>query len=101
MFHVAFMMISYGFLGIGAVLLHWRWFSKRKNDLWFSILSQWAILAVLMTYFGVNYLLSGMHSYGDTTLFNDFPLWIFAVAFLVFCLPGAAALFRAGSSRRR
>ncbi len=84
-----------------AVLLHWRWFSKRKNDLWFSILSQWAILAVLMTYFGVNYLLSGMHSYGDTTLFNDFPLWIFAVAFLVFCLPGAAALFRAGSSRRR
>ena len=79
---------------IYAAVLHWRWFAKKRNDLVFSILCQWSILSVLMTYFGVNYLLSGMHSYGDTTLFNDFPMWISGLVAVIFILPGAAAAWR-------
>ena len=37
---------------------------KSRSSLWlFNLLSVIAFLAVLMTFFGVTYLLSGMHSY--------------------------------------
>lgn len=40
---------------------------KRWNSLWlFNLLSVFAFASVLMTFLGVNYLLSGMHSYGQT-----------------------------------
>ncbi|OQB31582.1 MAG: Cytochrome c biogenesis protein CcsA [Bacteroidetes bacterium ADurb.Bin174] len=40
---------------------------KKRDNLWlFNLLSVLAFASVLMTFFGVNYLLSGMHSYGVT-----------------------------------
>lgn len=36
------------------------WFRSQRHYRWYSLL---AILSLLMTYFGVNYLLGGMHSY--------------------------------------
>lgn len=40
---------------------------KKWNNLWlFNLLSVFAFASVLMTFLGVNYLLSGMHSYGQT-----------------------------------
>ncbi len=40
---------------------------KKHDNLWlFNLLSVFAFASVLMTFFGVNYLLSGMHSYGVT-----------------------------------
>ncbi len=52
---------------IYTAILHMR-FVKRLDNIWvFNVKSTWAILSVLMTYFGVNYYLSGMHSYGNTT----------------------------------
>lgn len=52
---------------IYAIVLHLRWFRKKKmSDRLFNLLSTLAFLSVLMTYFGVNYLLSGMHSYGNS-----------------------------------
>lgn len=36
---------------------------KRLNDKWYHFYIVFSFLAVLMTYFGVNYFLSGMHSY--------------------------------------
>lgn len=39
---------------------------KRWNSLWlFNLASVIAFASVLMTFFGVNYFLSGMHSYGQ------------------------------------
>ncbi|HOG19145.1 MAG TPA: cytochrome c biogenesis protein CcsA [Salinivirgaceae bacterium] len=41
--------------------------AKNRNKIWlFNLLSVLAFASVLMTFFGVNYLLSGMHSYGVT-----------------------------------
>ena len=54
---------------IYAVVTHTRLVPKLKNEIIFSALSVIASLAVLMTYFGVNYYLSGLHSYGN----NDAP----------------------------
>lgn len=46
---------------------HTRLVPKLKNDIIFSALSIFASLSVLMTYFGVNYYLSGLHSYGNNS----------------------------------
>jgi ABC-type transport system involved in cytochrome c biogenesis permease subunit len=48
-----------------AIVSHTRLIPKLKNDIIFSALSVIASLSVLMTYFGVNYYLSGLHSYGN------------------------------------
>lgn len=51
-----------------AVLLHWPWIRKWKMDngkwiIMYHIFSVIAFLFVLFTYFGVSYLLGGLHSY--------------------------------------
>ena len=74
-----------------AVVLHLRWFEKERNEFRFNLLTQWALLSVLMTYFGVNYLLSGMHSYGNTSGLAGLPFWIYAAIFIFFILPGIGA----------
>jgi cytochrome c-type biogenesis protein CcsB len=47
-----------------AVVLHVRLVKKWDKPVIFNILAVLAFASVLMTYFGVNYFLSGMHSYG-------------------------------------
>ncbi len=47
-------------------ILHMRFIPRLDSGWLFNVKSSWAILSVLMTYFGVNYYLSGMHSYGST-----------------------------------
>lgn len=74
-----------------AVVLHLRWFGKKANDRLFNLLSQAAFLSVLMTYFGVNYLLSGMHSYGSNTGLTGLSFWVYLLIILYFLLPGIAA----------
>lgn len=48
------------------IVLHLRFIPGWKSKWLFNLLSLLAIASVLMTYFGVNYYLSGMHSYGKT-----------------------------------
>lgn len=53
---------------------------KKWNNLWlFNFSSVIAFASVLMTYFGVNFFLSGMHSYGQ----NDHIQGIFAYLYLI------------------
>ena len=40
-----------------------RFIPKLNNTLVFSSVSMFAIWTIIMTYFGVNYYLSGLHSY--------------------------------------
>lgn len=54
---------------------------KKWNNPWvFNLLSVLAFSSVLMTFLGVNYFLSGMHSYGQTERMSSVFLYI-AVAF--------------------
>lgn len=62
-----------------AVVLHLRLVPKFRGKLTFNIVSLWAIWSVIFTYFGVNYYLSGLHSYaaGDPM---PVPAWIYITA---------------------
>lgn len=51
---------------IYAAILHLRLLPEARNRFLLNVLSVYAFLTVLMTYFGVNYYLSGLHSYGST-----------------------------------
>lgn len=46
-----------------AMVLHLRFIPKFNNPFAFNVASLWAYSSVIMTYFGVNYYLSGLHSY--------------------------------------
>lgn len=72
---------------IYAVVLHRHWFRKTKDARFFNLSSQWAFLTVLMTYFGVNYLLSGMHSYGNNIGLTGLPLSVYGIIGAFFILP--------------
>lgn len=58
-----------------AVVLHLRFIPSLKSNFIFNVAATWAYFSVLMTYFGVNYYLSGLHSYaaGDPV---PIPLWV-------------------------
>jgi cytochrome c-type biogenesis protein CcsB len=48
-----------------SIVIHSRMIKSLKSIFTFNLLSLFAFSAVLMTYFGVNYYLSGLHSYGS------------------------------------
>ncbi len=56
-------------------MLHARLIPALRGTLKFSVMSIFAVYSVLMTFFGVNYYLTGMHSYGSGHSIN-----IYAVA---------------------
>ncbi len=65
-----------------AGVLHMRFIPKLNDTFIFTVAATWAYASVLMTYFGVNYYLSGLHSYaaGDPV---PIPVWVYyAVATL-------------------
>lgn len=76
---------------IYAVVLHYRWFKRGNTDRTFNFMAQWAFLSVLMTYFGVNYFLSGMHSYGESDILARIPLWGYTLFAAFFLLPPICA----------
>jgi len=61
---------------IYAVVLHLRFIPSLKSNFIFNVAATWAYFSVLMTYFGVNYYLSGLHSYaaGDPV---PIPMWVY------------------------
>ncbi|MDR1452236.1 MAG: cytochrome c biogenesis protein CcsA [Helicobacteraceae bacterium] len=68
---------------IYAAILHFRFIPALRSAFVFSVASAWAFFSILMTYFGVNYYLSGMHSYasGEPAPIDDW-LYIAIVAFV-------------------
>jgi len=61
---------------IYATVLHLRFIPSLKSSFAYNAASTWAYSTVLMTYFGVNYYLSGLHSYaaGDPV---PMPMWVY------------------------
>jgi len=71
-----------------AVVIHLRFIKKIYTPYLFSVISLLAFTSVLMTYFGVNYYLAGMHSYakGDPVPVPDFVPVTYAIVFIVIAL---------------
>ncbi len=75
---------------IYAVVLHLRFIPSLKSNFIYNVASTWAYFSVLMTYFGVNYYLSGLHSYaaGDPV---PIPMWVYYGVAGLFILTIASA----------
>lgn len=67
---------SYISIIVYAFILHMRFVKSLNNPFTFNVASTVAFSTILMTYFGVNFYLSGMHSYatGDPV---PIPMWVY------------------------
>ena len=72
---------------IYAFVLHIRLIPKMQGKYLFNLLSLLSYSSVIMTYFGVNYYLSGLHSYaqGDPV---PIPAWVYITIVSIFLLAG-------------
>ncbi|MDR0725080.1 MAG: cytochrome c biogenesis protein CcsA [Prevotellaceae bacterium] len=69
-----------------AIVLHLRLVKRWDNVRLFNLTSIVAFASVLMTYFGVNYFLSGMHSYGQTDSMDNFFVYLLFVVLIIVLL---------------
>jgi cytochrome c biogenesis factor len=74
-------------------VLHLRLIPKLNTPFVFSVASTLAFSSILMTYFGVNFYLSGMHSYatGDPV---PIPTWVYVLTAMLFVIISLASLKR-------
>ncbi len=75
-----------------AFVIHMRYVPGLRGRWWFNFMSLAAVATIMMTYFGVNFYLSGLHSYasGDQVVTPDF---VWNAVIVVFVL-GAISLWR-------
>lgn len=67
-----------------AFVLHARFIRPLATDYAFSVMAVFALASVLMTYFGVNYYLSGLHAYGGNGTPPGFSVLIVVFVLLLF-----------------
>ena len=74
-----------------AFVLHLRLVPALRNPLMLNLASLWAFPSIIMTSFGVNYYLAGLHSYakGDPV---PVPDWVYVVSILLACISLLAIL---------
>ena len=71
-----------------AIVIHLRFIKSLYSEFNFSVISLLSFSSVIMTYFGVNYYLAGMHSYakGDPVPIPDFVPVTYLIIFVVVAL---------------
>ena len=76
-----------------AIVLHMRLVPGLRGKFAFNLAALWAAAAPIMTYFGVNYYLSGLHTYaaGDSI---PIPAWVPGTVIVLIILSIAAYLVR-------
>ncbi len=74
---------AYVSIVVYVMVVHFRFVKKLNTPFVFSVASLLAFSSILMTYFGVNFYLSGMHSYatGDPV---PIPNWVYFVTIMIF-----------------
>jgi len=83
-----------------AIVLHFRFIPKLKSAWLTAALATAAIGSVVMTYFGVNYFLTGLHSYaqGDAAKVPD---WVYIFTLIVLALIAVSGLIHNGRKWER
>ena len=59
-----------------AVILHFRMIPGLQGRFLFNALAFWGYSAILFTFFGVNFMLVGLHSYAQGEGLGKFPTWL-------------------------
>ena len=86
---------------VGAVGLHFRYLPKMRS-IWVSAAWNWVVIdSVLMTYFGVNYFLVGLHSYGAGDA-ASVPVWVhgFNIGMLILII-ASGIVFQNSKKKKR
>ena len=70
---------------IYAFVLHMRLIPKLRGNWLFNLMSIVAFASIMMTYFGVNFYLVGLHSYasGDKVITPNFVYWSIVTVFIL------------------
>ncbi len=70
---------------IYAFVLHMRLIPKLRGNWLFNLMSIVAFASIMMTYFGVNFYLVGLHSYasGDKVITPNFVYWSIVIVFIL------------------
>ena len=68
-----------------AFVLHMRLIPKLRGNWLFNLMSIVAFASIMMTYFGVNFYLVGLHSYasGDKVITPNFVYWSIFIVFIL------------------
>jgi len=66
-----------------AITIHIRLVKKWDNPWLFNLMAIISFASVLMTFFGVNYFLSGMHSYGQNDNIQGIFIYLYAAAIVI------------------
>lgn len=69
-----------------AIILHLRFIPGLKSPFVFNLWSFWGYSAILFTYFGVNFMLVGLHSYAQGDGLGTFPDWLIVTILLFIAL---------------
>jgi cytochrome c-type biogenesis protein CcsB len=77
---------------IYAMPLHSKGLTRFDRPFFFHTYATLAFLSVLMTYFGVNYLLGGMHSYGGESGLNSTIIFLISALIVFILIPLSAFL---------
>lgn len=75
---------------IYAFVAHMRFIPAMSEKIWVNFASFWAFASILMTFFGVNYFLVGLHSYAGVGEANSMPAWIWYTTAFFLLLTGAS-----------
>ncbi|MFZ9028577.1 MAG: cytochrome c biogenesis protein CcsA [Crocinitomicaceae bacterium] len=63
-----------------AVILHLRFVPGLKSKFTFNVASFWGYSSILFTFFGVNFYLTGLHSYAQGDTIGKFPTYVIYLA---------------------
>lgn len=75
-----------------AIAIHFRWLPGMNRSWVMASASFASIASIVMTYFGVNYFLSGLHSYGGGAAMT-IPTWVYVAPAIMLCLIVVAYIF--------
>lgn len=74
-----------------AILLHLRFVPKWNGSFVFNAYSFWGYSAILFTFFGVNFMLVGLHSYAQGEGLGSFPTWLIYTIIVFYFITEVAA----------
>ena len=75
-----------------AIILHLRYIPALKDKFTFNVVALWGYSSVLFTFFGVNFYLTGLHSYANGEAMGGLPDWLITFTLILYFTTEFAAL---------
>ncbi len=82
-----------------AIIMHFRYIPGLKSTIAFNIASFWGYGAILFTFFGVNFILVGLHSYANGDGAVNLPAYVYILVFIFLILTVLAVIFNKSYSK--